>query len=605
MTATQVSEIQTVALYARQSSGEAEERDSLSIGAQLDALRTYASNRGWVVALEATDPNTSGRLYPDTAEARTQAATDLALSDYLGGKPLAFRRGLGTILGQIGRIDCVLVYDETRLYRPLDMSYLQPFLQQALVSAGVSVCTNNGEPQSFLNFSFRLLSSLRNTINDDALKTQARKSIQARNKLLDSGQIATGKFAKSYGFRSAGKRKVEIVPEQANAVRWIFEQYAAGVSANEITRTLNVNGTKPQKGPYFRLNSLLNILRNTAYIGVCKNTEGKEQRTEEVPHILDDGLFYRVQARIAAEKKGKTRTTGKIHPLSGLLICPVCGEKLLIKYHTKGAYNYYLCKNASAKCYPDLSQKCKTTTIRETTFATNHKGNVHKSGLLQSIAPIVLYAAMREYLENLKGNDIAGEVAKAEAELSRLDGQLTALAEKVTSGEMEITTLILVTKPIENRKRELQSQLRDIKSKATEKPTDLVHFDWDEWFSLCGSEIAKDNPLLANYRDLARRYLDRITVYVDRITVALANGESLELPRYKINNSRSLPIVGDINAFITPAFIADHEGKVSELPEHLGKLLVTYHSKTRQLRSTDTEVRTLLESGSLSLRLAE
>lgn len=62
-----------------------------------------------------------------------------------------------------------------------------------------------------------------------------------------------------------------INPEQAETVRYIFDQYVNGTSANAIAKQLNSMGKRTVKGCIWRSDSVLNILRNEKYVGDCES----------------------------------------------------------------------------------------------------------------------------------------------------------------------------------------------------------------------------------------------------------------------------------------------------------------------------------------------
>ena len=94
-----------------------------------------------------------------------------------------------------------------------------------------------------------------------------------------AGQLARGGHAGglSYGYRSvaAGEiHKLEIVPEQAEHVRWMFERYAAGWSCQQLASELNKRGIPSGRGGTWAVSALYGspakgsgLLCNELYIG--------------------------------------------------------------------------------------------------------------------------------------------------------------------------------------------------------------------------------------------------------------------------------------------------------------------------------------------------
>ncbi|TAU85100.1 hypothetical protein ELI07_17935 [Rhizobium leguminosarum] len=179
------------------------------------------------------------------------------------------------------------------------------------------------------------------------------------------------------GDRSRGLREIE--PAQAEIVRWIFEQYANGVSPATIAQGLNARRVPAPEHKYWRDDTIrgdgkrqAGILHNELYVGRMiwnkqhyrKNPE-TERRTArlndkserivtEVPsmHIISDELWVRVKERQLTTLENFSRTTtnrlNRTHRptylLSGMLECAECGGSYAIM-----AKERYGCSNQKSK----------------------------------------------------------------------------------------------------------------------------------------------------------------------------------------------------------------------------------------------------------------
>ena len=63
---------------------------------------------------------------------------------------------------------------------------------------------------------------------------------------MERGEFITSK--PPYGYRLVNKRNLEIVPEEAEVIRWIFDAYLSGRSAGWIVNELTRRGTCDRKG---------------------------------------------------------------------------------------------------------------------------------------------------------------------------------------------------------------------------------------------------------------------------------------------------------------------------------------------------------------------
>lgn len=153
------------------------------------------------------------------------------------------------------------------------------------------------------------------------------------------------------GFKVDAERRFYVDEEEAAIVREIYERYAAGETKTEIIRDLQRRKVKTSLGKEFSPNSLSRLLSNRRYIGIYLY---KGQETPGgMPRILDDDLFYRVQALMNKNKSAPARTHGEgEYLLTTKLFCGYCKE-MMVGYGGTGKmgrqYHYYHCKRARKK----------------------------------------------------------------------------------------------------------------------------------------------------------------------------------------------------------------------------------------------------------------
>lgn len=138
------------------------------------------------------------------------------------------------------------------------------------------------------------------------------------------------------------KATPEIVPEEAEIVRLIFEKYVNGMSIFALTKYLNSHGFKTSHGKLFEKRSLEYILQNPAYAGDirwnrCNNTTKEIRdpsewivRSGHHPAIISKELYEKAQARWKSEYKPRNSKPSEVtkHWLAGLVKCPSCGRSL-------------------------------------------------------------------------------------------------------------------------------------------------------------------------------------------------------------------------------------------------------------------------------------
>lgn len=158
-------------------------------------------------------------------------------------------------------------------------------------------------------------------------------------KKFEHGEVHS--HQKMLGYRWEGDERL-IVPEEAEIVRFVFNEYLAGKSYIAIARELDERGMKSVHGaerfPFARVKL---ILKTEEYTG-CQvmqkehNISPKRQRLNrgEVPMfkvdghhaaIIDRETFDRVQALMAERSVENSRRKRLESPFSGMIICGKCG----------------------------------------------------------------------------------------------------------------------------------------------------------------------------------------------------------------------------------------------------------------------------------------
>lgn len=162
---------------------------------------------------------------------------------------------------------------------------------------------------------------------------------QGYRRRMERGEYITNK--PPYGYRNAGGGKLEIVPEEAEVIRWVFRAYLNGCSPASIAAEMNRRGVPKKYGPsVWKKTAVVYWLKNEKYAGntLCqktfktgfpyvavKNNGELDQFYIENCHpaIISQELFDRVQARMAQRKVSQSEPIQ--YPLSKKLVCGNCG----------------------------------------------------------------------------------------------------------------------------------------------------------------------------------------------------------------------------------------------------------------------------------------
>ena len=150
-----------------------------------------------------------------------------------------------------------------------------------------------------------------------------------------------------YGYR-VEDRKIVIDKEQAQNVRFMYEQFSKGVYVRQIIEALTAKGIVYHGKPFAK-NTVYNILKNEKYRGVYYH--GKERIDNMYPQIVPDEIFDRVRKIIESNKHGK-RSVEVTYLLRHKLICGYCGQSVIAENGTarNGERRYYYkCRGRKAR----------------------------------------------------------------------------------------------------------------------------------------------------------------------------------------------------------------------------------------------------------------
>ena len=451
-----------VALYARYSSDNQREA---SIEDQLRICHEQAKREKWKIV----------GTYKDAG---------------ISGASMILRPGIQALLqdAQAGQFDVVLAEALDRISR--DQADVATFYKH-LKFAGVPIVTLSEGEISELHV------GLKGTMNALFLKDLAAKTHRGIRGRVEDGKSGGGlcfgynvvKQLDARGDPIRGDR--EINETEANVVRRIFREFAAGVGPRTIAHTLNEEGVPGPAGKLWSDTTIrghvkrgTGLVNNQLYIGrliwnrlryikdpstgkrVSRLNPESEWIIKDVPElrIVDDELWHSVRVRQGeiAEKFAnvteavrkhhkKNRLNGTRRPkslLSGLVFCGCCGGP----YSLRGA-DRFACSNHISKGACSNSR----TIPREDLEARVLSGLKDRM-----MAPEIVEEAMRAYAEETnrlnRERRSSGDAWKAE--LVKIEKQIRGIIEAIKAG-MFHESMKAEMDTLEARKTELNTLLAD------------------------------------------------------------------------------------------------------------------------------------------------
>ena len=334
------------------------------------------------------------------------------------------------------------------------------------------------------------------------------------------------------GYAKNEKKKLVIVPEEAEIVKRIYREYLEGASMLKIKRGLESDGILNGAGhEKWHTSNINQILRNEKYIGDAllqktyttdfltktrvKNHGIVPQYYLENSHeaIIPREIFMLAQEEqlrrriVHKSPNGKNRTFSSIHCFSNMVICGGCGE-----FYRRIHWNNRGKKSVVWRCISRLENTglyCEARTVLESTIE-----QVLVNAINQTLCEKDTFlTTLQNNIEAVfcKGNDKS--LADIETRLQELQSELLKLA--TSKADYEKVGNEIYRLRDEKQKLQLESAGRDevkkrIADMATflrEQPTTLTEYD----------------------ESLVRRLIEKVTVYEGKFTVEFKSGVTVEV----------------------------------------------------------------------------
>lgn len=449
-----------VAYYARVSTEKVEQQASIKHQEEHFEELIHSNNR-WKFAGSYIDDGISG-IHADKRE--------------------EFQRMLRD--AKLGKIDMIITKEISRFARNT-LDSIQ--YTRELLSYGVCVWFQNDGINTIDDDSeFRL------TIMAGVAQDEIRK-LSSRVKFGHAQSIKNGVVLghRMYGY-SNNQGKLELVPEEADMVRMIFQDYASGISTPRIEKKLWDMGYRSFKGGKINRDVIKNIIRNPKYKGYycggkvkvvdmfTKKQEFLPQSEwvmfkddgSRVPQIIDEATWEKANAylRERGEAIKSRRTSFKNENIfTGKLFCANDGAPYWMKQHyIRGKEDVrwvcsYKIKNGAASCD---SFGLAESELKEVIAELINKSSENIDSILEEYFEI-----LQSSIKNIPDNK--NEISRLEKQIDLLKQKREKILEYNLDGKISDDEFISRNKEYVKQIKQIKSHILEIQNTKSPEPVEI------------------------------------------------------------------------------------------------------------------------------------
>lgn len=449
-----------VAYYARVSTEKVEQQASIKHQEEHFEELIHSNNR-WKFAGSYIDDGISG-IHADKREEFQKMLRD----------------------AKLGKIDMIITKEISRFARNT-LDSIQ--YTRKLLSYGVCVWFQNDGINTIDDDSeFRL------TIMAGVAQDEIRK-LSSRVKFGHAQSIKNGVVLghRMYGY-SNNQGKLELVPEEADMVRMIFQDYASGISTPRIEKKLWDMGYRSFKGGKINRDVIKNIIRNPKYKGYycggkvkvvdmfTKKQEFLPQSEwimfkddgSRVPQIIDETTWEKANAylRERGEAIKSRRTSFKNENIfTGKLFCANDGAPYWMKQHyIRGKEDVrwvcsYKIKNGAASCD---SFGLAESELKEVIAELINKSSENIDSILEEYFEI-----LQSSIKNIPDNK--NEISRLEKQIDLLKQKREKILEYNLDGKISDDEFISRNKEYVKQIKQIESHILEIQNTKSPEPVEI------------------------------------------------------------------------------------------------------------------------------------
>ena len=311
-----------------------------------------------------------------------------------------------------------------------------------------------------------------------------------------------------YGYCVGAKRRLEIVPDEAVVVQYIFRLYLEEeMGIRRIAGRLNEENINTRRGGRWSMVSVRDILRNRAYLGTYSRFGVRIPDSHRA--LVSPSDFRKVQENMAKRRRGGTGRSLQPFLLSGLVFCARCGNRMIgvsRRQHwttkagdtRKATYRYYQCESRTNQ------NTCSYNTQREAELETRVRELLAEPN--GSTARLQRAGGAEAYAE-----EVTGEIERIEGRQRQNRRQVEGLVGEAASGQIPIERMKAIGAGIVKEQRELEREAQEARSRLAAERSEAEREEQAE--ATCQRLLTRWDKLALDERQtLLREIVDRVEV---------------------------------------------------------------------------------------------
>lgn len=380
--------------------------------------------------------------------------------EIVSGENIAARPQMQALLADVndGKYDGVLVMEIERLARGDTID--QGVVAQAFKTSGTKIITpiktydpNNEFDEEYFEFSLFM----------------SRREYKTIRRRMNAGRIAAVKDGNyiapvpPFGYKKIHPEPkvytLEIIPEQAEVVKMIYDMRLKGSGSRAIAEELNRMGVAPIKSRYWERVSVKKILENPVYAG---KIHWYSKRDSDIvcggrhEAIIPEETFNRVQELIKSDPLAHVKNDGTLkNYYHGMLYCKNCGHQMIRRYIKASGKSHILCR------YRTCRGKVVGSTMDSVDEAVLNAMKI-------KLAKIKEAQYDNKSDENINIKQVAHDKRSIiEAELTRLKGQQSKIYDFFEQGIYSTDIFLERSAEISEKIKKGEAQLKEISENKT------------------------------------------------------------------------------------------------------------------------------------------